>query len=284
MNIKIIMAPSLEKALEIKQRLNGPLATIECEYGNVVVEGAVTLAHHVEGWNAAPALASSNIIEEAGVEPVDGDYILVSHIDLDTIMGIMNIANDMPFSEEVKKGINFVDCNGQHNLFKEEVSEEARRVILAYIGYAARNRCPQQEDITEYVRTLIQEFYNQDNYEAGLALVEGRKKAASEYLAAAVGNVVLLDQPESSNIFGLNSEYIIDGVEYDYVIVFNQKFGSITVSSKAGVKGEKNMATIMKAVFGEEAGGHKGIAGTPRGKYYTLEDATNLLDIMSRIF
>ena len=122
-----------------------------------------------------------------------------------------------------------------------------------------------------------------DNYDAGLALVEGRAKAAAEYLSAAVGNVVLLDQPAESNIFGLNSEYIIGGVEYDYVIVFNRKFGSITMSSKAGVKGEKNMATIMKAVFGEEAGGHKGIAGTPRGKIYTLEDASNLLDIVSRI-
>ena len=189
----------------------------------------------------------------------------------------------MPFSEEVKKGVNFVDCNGQHNLFKDEVSEEARRVILAYIGYASRNRCPQVEDITEYVRELIQSFFTQDNYEAGLALVEGRSKAAAEYLTAAVGSVALLDQPESSNIFGLNSEYIINDVEYDYVIVFNRKFGSITASSKAGNNGAKNMSTIMKAVFGEEAGGHKGIAGTPRGVRYSLEDATNLLDVMVRI-
>ncbi len=283
MEIKILMAPSIEKAREIKERFNGPLATVECEYGDVVVEGAVTLAHHASGWDSAPALASDNILEESGVEVVDGDYIMVSHVDLDTVFGVMNIANNMPFSEEVKKGVNYVDCNGQHNLFKEEVSEEARRVILAYIGYASRNRCPQQEDITEYVRELIQNFFTQDNYEAGLALVEGRSKAAAEYLTAAVGNVALLDQPESSNIFGLNSEYIIGGVEYDHVIVFNRKFGSITMSSKSGAKGEKNMATIMKAVFGEEAGGHKGIAGTPRGVRYSLEDATNLLDIMSRI-
>lgn len=283
MNIKILMASSLEKAQEIKERLNGPLATVECEYGNVVIEGAVTLAHHAEGWNAAPAIASDNVLEESGVEVVDGDYILVSHIDLDTIFGIMNIANDMPFSEEVKKGVNYVDCNGQHNLFKSEVSDEARKVILAYIGYASRNRCPQQEDITEYVQELIQKFYTQDNYEVGLALVEGRAKAAAEYLNAAVGCVALLDQPAESNMFGLNSEYIIDGIEYDCIIVFNRKFGSITLSSKAGVKGEKNMATIMKAVFGEEAGGHKGIAGTPRGQRYSLEDATNLLDIVSRI-
>ena len=64
MDIKILMAKDLETALKIKERLNGPLATVECEYGATVIEGAVTLAHHVTGWDAAPALASDNILEE----------------------------------------------------------------------------------------------------------------------------------------------------------------------------------------------------------------------------
>ena len=282
--LRVLLGKDLEAAQSIIAREGkAPIATIEAEYGSTVVEGAkATYAHHVQGYTTAPSLQANNSAITAEDIMDSSNYILVSHIDLDVICGILSILNAYDVRDAVKEAVNFVDCNGQHNLFKE-VSEEARRVILAYIGYASRNRCPQQEDITEYVQELIQSFFTQDNYEAGLALVEGRKKAASEYLTAAVGNVALLDQPESSNIFGLNAEYIIDDVEYDYIIVFNRKFGSITMSSKAGVKGEKNMATIMKAVFGEEAGGHKGIAGTPRGKSYSLEDATNLLDVVSRI-
>lgn len=283
--IRIKMAKDLETAKQLIKRFNGPLATIECEYGDVVVEGAVTLAHHVEGWNTPPALQSSDILEKTGVERLEeGDYIMVSHIDLDTICGIMAIAEDYDIAEDIKKGINHVDCNGQHHLFDDEVSEDARRYILAYIGYTLSNRAPfGEEDITEYVINLIQSFNTEANYEAGKAFVEGRRSEAEASLSAAIGKVALIDQAADSKAFGLNSEYILEGVEYDYIIVFNRKFGSITASSRLGNAGDKNMSDIMKAVFGEMAGGHKGIAGTPRGSVYTLADASNLLDVMVRI-
>lgn len=283
--IRIKMAPSLDKALEMKERFNGPLATVECEYGNTVVEGAVTLAHHVEGWNTAPSLQTSNVLFEAGVEMVvDGDYIMISHIDLDTVCGIMAVAEDYDIPEDIKKGINYVDCNGQHHLYDTEVSEDARKYILSYIGYANAHRAPiGQEDVTDYVIDLIERFNTQENYEAGKAFVEGRRVEAEASLAGAVGSVVLLDQDVDSKAFGLNSEYILNDVEYDYVIVFDQKFGKITLSSRKGKDDVRNMVDVMRAVFGEEAGGHKGIAGTPRGKMYTLEDAFNLMDIVSRI-
>ena len=282
--IKILMAPSLEKALAIKERLNDPLATVECEYGNTVVEGAVTLAHHVEGWNTAPSLQSSNVLLESRVKRLEDDYIMISHIDLDTVCGIMAITEDYDIAEDIKKGINHVDCNGQHHLFDEEVSEDARKYILAYIGYTLSNRAPfGEEDVTEYVIKLIQNFNTEANYETGKSFVEGRRAEAEASLSAAIGKVALIDQAADSKAFGLNSEYILEGVEYDYVIVFNRKFGSITVSSRLGNAGDKNMSDIMKAVFGEMAGGHRGIAGTPRGSVYTLADASNLLDVMVRI-
>lgn len=278
------MAKDLETAKNLIERLNGPLATIECEYGSTVIEGAVTLAHHVEGWTKAPSLQSSNILLEAGIELVEEmDYIMISHIDLDTICGIMAVAEDYDIPEDIKKGINHVDCNGQHHIFDTEVSENAKRYILSYIGYALKNKAPQQEDVTEYVIELIQNFNTEENYEVGKAFVEGRRAEAEASLSVAIGKVALIDQAADSEAFGLNSEYILEGIEYDYIIVFNRKFGNITVSSRLGNSGDKNMSDIMKAVFGEMAGGHKGIAGTPRGKSYTLEDASNLLDVMIRI-
>jgi hypothetical protein len=53
------------------------------------------------------------------------------------------------------------------------------------------------------------------------------------------------------------------------VIAFNTKSGSITLSF-AEETDPRNACELMQAVFGPEAGGHKGIAGSPRGVRQTL--------------
>lgn len=279
--VRIKIARSLEAAKEIVERFNGPLATVECEYGQTVVQGSVTLAHHVEGWTTAPSLQSNTILVDAGIEVVEGDYIMISHVDLDTVTGIMALLGRYDFDEDIKEGINFVDCNGQHHLFSDKISEGARRVILAYLGYAAANRAPQNdEDVTDYILTLIELFNTEEFYQAGLQIVTQRKTEAEASVVATVGPVAILEQKEDSKVFGLNSEYILNDIEYDYVIVFSNKFKSVTISARRGGKDPKNMAELMRVVFGPEAGGHHGIAGTPRGGVYSLADAAKLQEVL----
>lgn len=48
-------------------------------------------------------------------------------------------------------------------------------------------------------------------------------------------------------------------------MAFNTKSGSVTLSF-AEKDDPRDACEIMQKVFGPEAGGHKGIAGSPRGK------------------
>lgn len=273
--LRIKLGSSLEAAKNLVARFNGPVATIEAEYGSQVIQGEITLAHHVQGWETAPSLSENNLLEKAGIE-IDPtmDYVLVSHIDLDTVTGIMALIGKYDVPQDVKEGINFVDCNGQHHLFSEKVSEGARRVILAYIGYSSINRAPfGQEDVTEYVHALMESFNTEANYEAGLKLVSDRTKEAEESLVIGLNGIAVLEQAADSKVFGLNSEYMLKGQEYNYIIVYSNKFKSVTVSSRLGAKDVLNMSLVMKDLFGPEAGGHAGIAGTPRGVEFTSQDA-----------
>ncbi len=273
---KVILVRDIKRAKELVAEKQ-PIATAEAEYGSTVIEGqTATLAHHVQGWTSAPSLS-----ENLNLNVQEDDYILVSHIDLDTVCGIMAVKGVYKYSPEVKKGINYVDCNGQHRMFSSEVSEEARRIILSYIGYTLNNRCPQEEDITEYVNTLILKFDTEENFSIGLKFVKGRTAVAESILVRAEGGAVLLHQPSEMNVFGLNSEYILGGVEYDYIVVFNEKFGSVTASSRLGSNGGLDMVAVMREIFGEGAGGHYGIAGTPRGTTFSIEDAKSVLNALA---
>lgn len=55
------------------------------------------------------------------------------------------------------------------------------------------------------------------------------------------------------------------------------RFNAITLAfADGGV--ELSAEMIMKDIFGKEAGGRAGIAGTPRGVEYTLEDAERVFE------
>lgn len=272
--MKVILAKNLKAA----QSLQKPYLSVEAEYGNIVIEGwAATLAHHVEGWTSAPSLCEFDYLEKNSVDVFEEHVCLISHIDLDVIVGISHLLGLQDFSWE-SKGINYVDCNGQHTLFSEHVSEMARKVIIAYVGYASINRAPFSPkedimDVTEYVMSTIQNFNTEYYYSVGLKLITDRKEEAERSLLLGLNGVALIEQAEDSKVFGLNSEYTIKNNVYDYVIVYSNKFKSVTVSAKDGNRQKINLAEFMQGIFGNEAGGHAGIAGTPRGAEFSIDDA-----------
>ncbi len=276
--IKVLLAKDLATARRMEEE-KIPVVTVECEYGLEVVEGQLhTMAHHVPGWETAPSLQMN--IKSFKFD--QDDYIMISHLDLDTICGIMAAIGEYNVSEDIKKGVNYVDCNGQQHLFDTEVSEEAREFILSYIGYAQKNRAPfGVEDVTEYVSDAISSLRTREYYEAGKAFVENRKAEAEASVVSTLGSIALIEQKTDSTAFGLNSEYILGGKEYDYVIVFSNKFKSVTISARRGSNDPKNMAELVRVVFGPEADGHHGIAGSPRGKEFSLEDAARLQDVLA---
>ena len=56
------------------------------------------------------------------------------------------------------------------------------------------------------------------------------------------------------------------------VVAFNTRYGSITISFADQPKEGAGAREIVQSLWGPEAGGHAGIAGSPRGKRMSLAD------------
>jgi hypothetical protein len=68
------------------------------------------------------------------------------------------------------------------------------------------------------------------------------------------------------------------------VVAWNKATGSITISRSEPSPGILSCREIVQDLWGPEAGGHAGIAGSPRGRRMTDEDFENALDsVYSRV-
>lgn len=281
--LRVLVGKDLTAAQAIITREGkAPIATIEAEYGSEVVKGTkATYAHHVAGWTTAPSLQPNN--GDFSVEDImdSSNYILVSHIDLDVICGILSILNAYDVRDAVREAVNFVDCNGQHKLASVK-DAEGRAFIESYIGIVSKFRAPfGVEDVTDYCKMvgnilMGNKEKDTDWAELGHQVLAQKEAEAKKATVLENNGVVLFDAPE--NVFGLNSAYTVEGKEYNYTVVYSNKFKTITVAAAAGKDQPIDMVKFMQEVFGPEAGGHYGIAGSPRGVEYTLADAMNLFE------
>lgn len=109
----------------------------------------MTLAHHdIRSDNPAPC--------NTEVEPLTGGTILISHIDLDTVGGIMAVEGIKPEDPEFWSAAEFIDNNGPHRI--RELPQGIQDKLNAY--YAAENEMRKEEgppprgileDVTEHV-------------------------------------------------------------------------------------------------------------------------------------
>lgn len=268
--MKILLAKSYVRALEIIEELGQPLISIEAVYGDKLIKGSsLALDHHTELLSAPPALYAGltfGLSQE--------NYILVSHVDIDTILGIyLTLYGEL--LKALKEAVNFIDENGVHMLDQIK-DEEAKAFIKAYRGYSYINPCPfDEENITGYVVKLIREIFIDKNHSEYIKIYEEynnnlRKEALTQLLKSS--EKILLFNNEKK-LIGLNTLYDLNGF-HNYIITYNSHHGSITVSR--GIKEGIDLKLLMQKYFGADAGGHNSIAGTPRGMKFQLNDANIL--------
>lgn len=271
--IKILLAPTYEEAAKVNADI-----TIEAEYGAKTVEGSLyTSAHH--GNNAGnPAPCNDKKIPN-----LDYVTILLSHLDLDSIVGCGRVHGIItPEWDDFCQAIELIDVNGVHHMYK--LSQENQDRLNAY--YAWNFSQGRQERILETtdVTTKVEESLNiiQKIFNGNKELIELGKiwvKSATE----AVENCLLF---ETKNIRVFSTPQVFCGASYyspiknqimKACVSFNQKFKAITLSFEDGGK-EFNAMEIMQELFGNEAGGRPGIAGTPRGVEFTNDDMKKVID------
>lgn len=246
-------------------------ATVEAEYGEVVVEGSVkTLAHHgPRQGNLCPCLYtnSSDEIEAVGL----------SHIDLDTLGGCAAIIGCKPDADGFWKLAAFVDVTGPHKLAQSGATPEDIRKLYAFWAWSQKNRAFAERDgsvsdvtakVIEGIDALTRVLADDEQL-----LAEGDQLKADEAALSTRsyvgrrGDVVI----RKADVFVNNLYVCPDGYVGKMVVALNTKTNGVTVSLSDPTPGI-SCRKIVQSVWGDQAGGHDGIAGSPRNQRMTEVD------------
>lgn len=248
-------------------------ATVEAEYGDTVVVGSVlTLAHHgPRSGNPAPCLAENGLAGE-GVEAVG-----LSHLDLDTIGGCAAILGRKPEAPGFWALAAFVDVSGPHKLGQASADPADMARLYAFWAWSQKNRyLPPRDgsvaDVTEQVMSAFEVIERICADDPELLRAGAEFHSAEEalnkrsYCEIEAGVIVRV-----ADVFVSHLYVTPEGTAARAVVAYNTVTGGITVSLADKVPGV-SACTIMQGLFGKEAGGHAGIAGSPRGARCGLAD------------
>lgn len=259
----------------LAKALTNHSATVEAEYGSKVVLGSIlTLAHHGDNWNR-PCPSSINNLPDLGITSIG-----VSHIDLDTIGGVLAILGRKPNNDAFWAVAAHIDIRGIHKAHLHPEYNAVKPYLDAFYAYSEANKVfsPRNGsalDITKQVEDYCGIVLNILNNDADL-LQKGRawyesKTTLERDSKIKVVNDIIVRQADSF----VNHLY----EDKNAVLALNTKYQSITLSF-AEQDDPRNACTIMQSIFGELAGGHKGIAGSPRGQTMTESDIKTVIDYM----
>lgn len=249
-------------------------ATVEAEYGDELVTGTIiTMAHHgSRAGQPAPCSYSNRCMKPGSSVEVVG----LSHIDLDALGGCMAIVGNKPEVPGFWELAEFVDLNGAHKLAQSGASEQNLRRLHAFWAWSEKSRvyAPRDGsviDVTVNVKTAMEvlDYICQDD--EGYLKDGDKFKAAGEKL-----NADTFLQMEDGVILRVGPSFVNhlyrapDGVIAEAVVAFNTTTGGITVSF-AEANPLYDAKGIMQLLLGNLAGGHAGIAGSPRDTRCTID-------------
>lgn len=261
-------------------------ATVEAEYGDEVVAGStegLTLAHHgPRAGNPNPCLANFSGRLQA-IEAIG-----LSHIDLDTLGGVAALMGRKPGPESFWQLAAHIDSNGPHRAADHPAWSEHKAQYYAYCAWARQKenqywppKDGSVEDVTERIETAIAvlddifvgikngDFEDRFNSPWLAAGVEFEKKLAEDEARCLIesGRVRVFVGDVFCSAFYRNA----DGTVAEATVCYGTKSGAISLAFEDGGK-RWSAAKIVQSLFGPEAGGHAGIAGSPRGKRMDFGD------------
>lgn len=281
-NLRVLLVPRYMSEDELADAQIVPTATVEAEYGEKVIKGEqVTLAHHIKEYENNPAPCNTPNVPVLA----DDSTIVVSHLDLDTLGGIAALMGRKKEDAEFWKTAEFIDLNGPHNLF--QVEEETRKKYIAYQAYQANHRNPRFTEITNVTDIVLEHLGIIDRVidgdkiliQEGIKWNEETKKKIEECLVFENDNVRVFNSPEG--VFCSASYYSEkQGKVIPSTVTRNGKFKSVTVAMADGGK-KVSAKELVQELWGNEAGGHPGIAGSPRGQEMTEKDMQQLANIVN---
>lgn len=261
-------------------------ATVEAEYGAVTVRGtALTFAHH--GANAGQPCPCSYPNTVAHGWAIDA--VGISHADLDTLGGVLAIQGRKPEAPSFWALAEFMDLNGAHKLALSGASESDKARLYAWWAWSEQHRlfAPRDGSVVAANAWIDQAWGAITRIVAGDAtmLAKGADFAAKEAalnkasLRRRIGKVLFREHA------GFTNHLYADpgGDPAEAVVAYNPETGGITLSF-AEARPQDNACKELQRKFGALAGGHKGIAGSPRGKRMRRNQAIRLAERIAMSF
>lgn len=273
-------------------------ATVEAEYGNDVVLGSViTRAHHAPEYahNPSPCTFRNDLVGQN--DDLKLEAIGLSHIDLDSVGGTLALLGVKPGGDSFWRLAGQVDVCGPHRLLECQKTAEATdadvRALRAYWAWsrspAGRVELPKDGSV-KLVDSAIA------THGAALACIfegerilleAGDKFAADEEAINADSFVEMVDGGVIIRVGPAFCNHLYSapggGATGRAVVAFNTRYGSITLSFADAPPTGVTARDITQHLWGMEAGGHAGIAGSPRGKRMTFNDLRQAAVAMSAV-
>lgn len=238
-------------------------ATVEAEYGDVCVPGSwATLAHH----GSRAHLPVPCVLPNRQDTP-DALLVGISHLDLDTLGGVLALFGLKPEAQEFWLAAARVDVEGPHMLPLITQDNAVLGQLNAFWAWSEANRLllPRDGaavDVTEAVMTAadaVAKILGGDNTLLAAGEVWAAGKAALDkgsLVFEAGGLQYRVAEGWVNHLYGVDTKAILG---------YNPKTGKVTLSfvdDKAA--GEFDAGKLLQSYFGPEAGGRKCVAGGPR--------------------
>lgn len=289
----VLLAPTFELARLVKADV-----TIEAEYGAGVIQGRLyTVAHHQP---AGSPFAGTHIGGPRNAPCADGsldfmqaDTVLLSHVDLDSLGGCLRMLPEYrDLFDSTERYLfwvlaEWVDVNGPHKLGTCPAGLTPHKPALyAFWAWHKANPCRYERDAITVVTHHI--------HAAGVALRrilagdEEMLAAGTDLQAKEAGLNVRTYHGTVGGSPGVVVRYThTEFVNHLYttprgdvctgVAAFDEDKGEITLSVAETTPGV-SCRDILQRLFGDKAGGHDNIAGSPRGQRLSPADFTNALN------
>ena len=295
--IKVINIKNVEAAKKVlNENKDEKWCAVECEFGDkaVLVNDefpgvTLSLNHHGEFSDNPPPSLRWDIYES---EPVY-DNFLVSHIDLDSIFGIMwasKILRPTEIAKEIAKLVALQDVKGFHYIEKHILPNLETTVKFRFLAIGQMitrlNFEDNGEDIVDISRNVHKIILRIKDIiidgvpnDVKARLIEWLNKKQFEAQKYLVDNI-----PDKLHFFITNSNinllsaYTLPNSESVINIIYNEDSGILSIACfNEGIAemyfGENGVITPLQKFFGPLAGGRKTVGGNPRDEKLQKEQA-----------
>jgi hypothetical protein len=210
------------------------------------------------------------------------EVIGLSHVDLDALGGVMALMGIKPEAPDFWEAAAYVDLNGPHKLWQIDPAQEVMDQLNAYWAFSQDHRVFPNRDglatdvtakVEEHVDALLRILQNDSKLiDAGRRWAEAQESLEADSFRQESLGVILRSAPAFVN--HLYNHGDCHGVA---VVAYNEKYKSCTVSFADPIPGI-SCRELVQGLWGELAGGHDTIAGSPRGQEMTFADAQKLFE------